>query len=182
MTTRKLQYLLSIAAASALAAGSMPVAWAASATANASATVLTPMTITKSTDLNFGELVAGNGVVTLDTAGARTKAGSTALPTGGSPTAARFDVTGDANHTFSVDFATGSSTVLTDASSNTMAVSWFAEVVGTAAPTPVSTGTPTTGTLNSGAAYIYVGGAVTVGASQAAGSYTGTIQVTVNYN
>ena len=40
----------------------------------------------------------------------------------------------------------------------------------------------TTGTLTSGAAFIFVGAKLTVGASQAAGTYTGIVKVTVAYN
>jgi len=36
--------------------------------------------------------------------------------------------------------------------------------------------------LSSGAADIYLGGTVTVGASQTTGTYTGTITVSVDYN
>lgn len=98
--------------------------------------------------------------------------------------AARFDVTGTGNNSFSIDY-TGSSTALTNGTpADDMAVNWITESVGTTTPTGKTDETTdaTTGTLNSGAAYIYVGGKLTVGAAQPAGTYTGTVQLTVAYN
>jgi len=40
----------------------------------------------------------------------------------------------------------------------------------------------TTGTLTAGAQTIYVGGVLTVAANQPAGTYTGTVSATVEYN
>jgi len=185
MTTqnkRTSQYLVAVAAA-LVAAGGMNAALAANnATASATAVVLVPISVVKTTDLSFGRLVAGNGTVTLDTAGARTKTGSTALPTGASSTAALFTVTGDTTNSFSISY-TGSSTVLSDGNApDDMAVTFISEAVGTASPTPVSSGQAATGTLVGGNAYIYVGATLVVGASQAAGTYTGTVAVTVDYN
>lgn len=168
-----------------VALATLRVAQAAdNASASATAEVLQPIAITKSADLVFGNVVAGNGVVTVATNGARTKAGATALPTGVTPVAARFDVTGSTNNTFAIDYA-GSDTVLTNGTpADDMAVNWITEAVGTATPTGKTDETTdaATGTLNAGAAYIYVGGKLTVGGTQAAGTYTGTVQVTVAYN
>jgi spore coat protein U-like protein len=46
----------------------------------------------------------------------------------------------------------------------------------------ITTGTVATGTLTGGAQTIYVGGALTVGANQVAGTYAGNINVAVDYN
>lgn len=183
MTTqhkRTSQYFVAIGL---LAAGGMNAAMAANnATASATAVVLVPISVVKTTDLSFGRLVAGNGTVTLDTAGARSKSGGTALPTGGTSTAALFTVTGDTTNTFGISY-TGSSTVLTDGTpADDMAVTFVSEAVGTASPTPVSSGQAATGTLVAGNAYIYVGATLAVGAAQPAGTYTGTVAVTVDYN
>lgn len=153
------------------------------ATASATAVVLQPIAVTKAADLVFGNVVAGNGDVTVATDGTRTKSGGTALPTGVAGVAARFDVTGSGNNTFSIDY-TGSDTVLTDGSSNTMAVDWITEALASASPTGKTdeTSDAATGTLSSGAAYIYVGGKLTVGGAQPAGTYTGVVKVTVAYN
>ncbi len=180
---RTSQYL-AIASAAALIAvlASGPALAANNATASATAVVLVPISVAKTTDLSFGRLVAGNGTVTLDTSGARTKTGTAALPTGASSTAALFTVTGDTTNTFSISY-TGSSTVLTNGTpADDMAVSFVSEAVGTAAPTGVTSGQASTGTLVSGNAYIYVGATLVVGASQNAGTYTGSVAVTVDYN
>lgn len=153
-------------------------------TATATAVVLQPIAVTKSADLVFGNVVAGNGDVTVATDGTRTKTGSTVLPSGGAaPAAARFDVTGTGNNTFSIDY-TGSDTTLSDGSGHTMAIDWITEAVGTASPTGKTNPATdaTTGTLNAGAAYIYVGAVLTVGGAQVAGTYTGIVKVTVDYN
>jgi len=180
----RLQALLALSALALLgAAGVQTVQAANSDSATATATVLTPIAIAKNADLDFGSVVAGNGNVTLNTSGGRTASGGTGLPSGGSPSAAHFTVTGTGNNTFSIDY-TGSSSVLTSVASDTMNVAWIAEVVATAAPTAYATtgANPATGTLASGTAHIYVGGQLTVASPQPAGTYTGTVQLTVAYN
>ena len=161
-------------------------AHAADASASATAEVLVPIAITKNTDLVFGKVVAGNGDVTLSTSGARTRTGAAVLPTGTTPSAARFDITGSGSNTFSIDTSASDAT-LSDGVSSTMAVDWITEVVTTTTPTGKTDETTdvTTGTLSaaaSGVAYIYVGGKLSVGTSQAPGTYTGSIRVTVAYN
>lgn len=184
-SNKKLQKRILVVAASLLAATGYSSSQAANtATASATAVVLVPIAVTKTTDLSFGRLVAGNGTVVVNTAGARTKTGSTVLPTGGAAaTAALFSVTGDTTNTFSISY-TGSTAVLTDGTpADDMNVTWIAEAVATASPTGKTALTQdATGTLASGAAFIYVGGSLDVGAAQPAGTYTGTIQVTVDYN
>ncbi len=171
----------------AIAAGLLAIAgtdssMAATATATATANVLIPISVAVGTNLNFGNVVAGNGTVTLSTSSVRTQAGGTiaALPSGVTAAAARFDITGDTTNSFSISFS--NSSVLTDSSSNTMAATWFWEVAATATPTAQTSGVPATGTLTGGAAYIYVGGTLAVGSSQVPGTYTGSLALTVDYN
>lgn len=161
----------------------LPAQAADNATASATAVVLVPIAVAKNADLVFGNLVAGNDDVTVSTSGARTKTGTTGLPTGGTAAAAaRFDVTGSGAATFSIDY-TGSDTVLTSGS-DTMAIAWISEAVATSGGATGKTATTTdaTGTLASGAAYIFVGAKLTVGSTQPAGTYTGSVKVTVAYN
>jgi hypothetical protein len=182
-TMSKAQGLLAASTLILLGVAGMHTVQAANTdSATATATVLTPIAIAKNADLDFGNVVAGNGNVTLNTSGGRTASGGTGLPSGGSPSAAHFTVTGTGNNTFSIDY-TGSSSVLTSGS-DTMNVAWISEVVATASPTAYATtgANPTTGTLSSGTAHIYVGGQLTVANPQPAGSYTGTVQLTVAYN
>ena len=186
MTTQRKRmslYFIAPAVLLALAAGGMQVARAANnATASATAVVLVPISVVKTTDLSFGRLVAGNGTVTLDTSGGRAKTGGTALPMGATPTAALFTVTGDTTNTFSISY-TGTSSVLTDGTpADDMTVTFITEAIGTTSPNAKTSGQDATGTLVAGNAYIYVGASLIVGAAQPAGTYTGTIAVTVDYN
>lgn len=172
----------------ALAIASLSVcahASAADATATATAEVLAPISITVGANLAFGNVVAGNGDVTVSTSGARTKTGAAAFSTSGaSPAAAQFNVSGAGSNTFSIDY-TGSTTMLTSSGGATMAIDWVTEAVtgtGTATGKTDASSDATVGTLSSGSARIYAGGKLTVGASQPAGNYTGSLKVTVAYN
>lgn len=144
-----------------------------SATATATATIVAPITIVKTVDMNFGNVAASTvaGTVILAPAGTRTFTGGVRLPVvPGTVTAASFDVTGEGANTYAITLPS-SAISLADASSHTMSVDVF-------------TSTPsTTGTLTSGAQTITVGGTLHVGATQAPGVYTsGNFTVTVNYN
>ncbi|MBV8503757.1 MAG: DUF4402 domain-containing protein [Paucibacter sp.] len=156
-------------------------AQAASTTATATATVLTPMTITKNTDLSFGNIVGGNGTVTIDTSGARSLAGNTAPAVSGGTalSAAKFTVGGTASQGYAITVTPPANL---SSGGNNMAFTAFWEALDTATPTPVSSGTPATFTPAGATSYILLGGTITVGANQAAGTYTGTITVNVDYN
>lgn len=145
------------------------------ATATASATVITPIAITRSAHMNFGNLsvqAATGGTVVLATDGTRTSTSGVTLPaTSGTVSAAAFNVTGTAAYTYAITLPT--TVTLTRASgSETMTASSF-----TSNPS-------TTGTLDgTGAQSFAVGATLTVGAAQVAGSYvSGNFNVTVNYN
>lgn len=153
-------------------------------TATVTATILTPIAVAKATDMNFGYILPNTtGTVTLATDGARTASGPS-LVAGITPTAAKFNVTGDGTATFSIAY-TGSDTVLTSGA-NTMAIDFITEAISGAAGAATgktATGTDaTTGTLDGGAAVIYAGGQLSVDAAQVAGVYTGNLVVTVAYN
>lgn len=147
------------------------------ASATSSATIVTPIAITKSGDMNFGNVSVQSttgGTVILAPAGTRTTggAGGVTLPAvTGTVTAAKFDITGANNYSYSITLP---STALTVSSgSNTMTVTSF-----TSNPSP-------TGTLDaSGKQTVNVGATLNVAAAQAAGNYTSAtpFNVTVNYN
>ena len=147
-----------------------------SATATATATIVTPIAITRTVHMNFGNLAVNNtiGTVILTPASTRSATGGvTFLPASpGTITAASFNITGLANATYSITLP-GVATTIDDGLGNTMTVFPF-----TSTPTP-------TGTLSAGGAQtLTVGATLNVGASQVAGVYTSAtpFTVTVNYN
>ena len=145
-----------------------------SATATSSATIITPIAISKSIDLNFGNVAVSPslaGTVQLSPASTRTAGGGVTLPVvTGTVSAAKFTVTGAAGSTFSISLPAAPITLTSGA--NTMTVGSF-----TSNPTP-------TGTLTAGTQDVYVGATLNVAAGQAAGVYTNAtgLVVTVNYN
>jgi len=141
------------------------------ATANASATIVTPISITKVTDLNFGAIVpsteAGTVIVGNDNSISKT-GGVTLISQLGTHSAAAFTVNGAANATFYIVPPT-TVTLTKTSSTETMTVSNLYHNA--------------TGTLDgTGAEAFNVGATLAVAASQVAGVYTGTFDVTVAYN
>lgn len=140
-------------------------ALAATATGNANATVLTPITISATTPLNFGTLSANatGGTVAITAAGARTVSG-TVVVTPAAFSAAVFTVLGTGSATFGITYPTGVS------------------VAGPGTAMGVVLTGASFGTLSGGSLAFPVGGTLTVGANQAAGAYTGSYIMTVEYN
>jgi len=148
----------------------------ATATAAASATIITPITITKTVDMNFGNVAVSAtiaGTAVLAPAGTRTTggAGGVTLPaTVGTVAAATFTVAGQASYTYAITLP-ASATITS--SGHTMTVNGF-----TSSPSA-------TGLLSSGGVQtLTVGATLNVAAAQAAGTYTNAsgVPVTVNYN
>ena len=177
------QHSLKIALISAIALGATALSGAASAANNASATatanVVTPIAITKSVDLAFGNFYAGAsaGTVAVNTNGTRTFTGGALTAIGGAtPAAAKFDVTGTAAMTYAISYASG---VTLTGPGTAMALTQVSDLTAAGgASSLVATGTLSAG----GAQSIYIGGTLAVGANQLAGAYTGTITATVDYN
>jgi hypothetical protein len=146
----------------------------ASATATSSATIVTPITITKTSDMSFGNVAVSattNGTVVMTPAGVRSATGGVTLPgTSGTVSAASFTVNGQTGYTYAITLPT--SLTITDGSANSM-------VVGSFTSTPTATGTLTGGTET-----LNVGATLNVGLSQVPGVYTSAtpFAVTVNYN
>jgi len=165
-----------IAAAAVLGSANSSFAQA-TATASASAVIITPIAISKTVDMNFGNIAvaaATGGTVVLDNTGSRTTggAGGVTLPSStGTVAAAEFSVSGQASFTYAITLP--SSATLSDGSGNSMSVGSFTS-------SPSSTGTLSSG----GTQTLTVGATLTVAASQASGTYTNStgVPVTVNYN
>lgn len=146
----------------------------ATASAAASATIVSPIAIAQAADMNFGNIAvsATGGTVVLSPAGVRTITGGVTLPaTTGTVSAASFNVTGTGSYTYAITLPSGSITI-TNPASVTMSVGSF-------------TSTPSgTGALDgAGTQTLTVGATLTVAAGQASGLYDGgSFDVTVNYN
>ena len=169
-----------LASAVALGAFGASSSFAAGASSNSSATVIVPIAITHSVDLNFGKFAPGTGgEVTVATDGARTTTGPILSVSGSTPTAAKFDVTGDSNATYGITWGGAAELTDSDASLETVALSKISDLTAGGA----TSGNVSSGTLDgSGDQSIYLGGALTVGASQVVGTYTGDVTATVEYN
>jgi len=159
-----------------LIAGTTTTAFAQStASAIATANVITPISISKNTDMAFGNLAvqaATGGTVVLAPAGSRTRTSGVTLPaTTGTVSAASFTVNGNGSYTYSITLPS---------SAVTLTHSGGVEVMTATAFTSSPSGT---GTLSSGTQNIAVGATLNVAAAQLAGVYTsGNFDVTVNYN
>lgn len=150
----------------------------ATATASISATVVTPIAISKTADLNFGSFAADDtvaGTVVIAPAGTRTFTGgaSAVSSSAGTVTAASFTVTGESTSTFAITLPS-SAVTLTHATDVTKTMS-----VGTFVSNPSGTGT-----LVAGSMAVTVGATLTVAAAQTTGVYTNAsgLPVTVAYN
>jgi hypothetical protein len=147
----------------------------ATGTANANATIAKPITILSTADLDFGTIVpngVGNGnlTVAVSTAGARSIAGNVdGALLGGTPAAAAFGVTGRPNATYAITLPG--------------AVAMGAMSVGTFTDSAAGASTLTDpGGTGTGSDSFTVGATLTVPETQAAGNYTASFSVIVNYN
>ena len=137
------------------------------ASASASADILTPISLAKVTDLVFGSIspTGTPGTLVLSAAGVRTPTNvTTASGTFGT---ASFTATGTGSQTFTITPDT--SITIDDGAAHTMTVDTFTTSAGA-------------GTLSLGTQTFNVGATLHVGANQFAAHYTGTFSVTVAYN
>jgi hypothetical protein len=140
------------------------------------ATVIAPITIAKTIDMNFGNLVStvDGGAIVLPTTGVRTGVAAILAGPDGSPTAASFTVGGEVDYTYGITLPAAAFNVENgDATAATMEV-------GTFVSSPDATATSLTG----GEETLLVGATITLLANQASGVYTNTTDmiVTVFYN
>lgn len=174
--------VLNAALASVVVLGSACVvsnAYAATGTANTTATVITPISIAKNTDLAFGKFSAlTGGSIKVDTDNAISVTGAVVKGTGSTGTAAKFTVSGDTNNSFSISHSTSNLLTHTVTPASTMALATVSALTAASG----TTAHVTSGTLSSGTQTIFVGGTLTVASGQLAGDYAGTITTTVEYN
>lgn len=143
---------------------------AATVTANASANVLAPLDIAVGTNaMDFGDV---SGDADTATTVVLTTAGTTSSPDGasaaGTPTAGDFDVTGAGTLAYDITLPADGVVTLTGGGP-AMAVDSFTDSAGGSS------------SLTGGADSFTVGATLTINAGQAAGAYSGTYDVTVNY-
>jgi len=144
------------------------------ATASIGVTIVTPIGITKSVDMDFGNIATGmsaGGTAVLGTDGSRSTTGDATLPSAkGSPKAAAFIVTGAGNYTYTISLP--SSSIRMNGSTANVTIGSFVS-------SPASIGT-----LTSGTQVVNVGATLTIPPSTAADIYTNSsdLSITVNYN
>lgn len=145
------------------------------ASATATATIVTPISIVKDVDMNFGNVAVrstAGGTVVLSPAGGRTATGGVTLPsTNGTVSAASFTVSGTGSYHYTITLPVSAITISSGA--NTMTVTTFTS-------TPTGAG----GVLTAGEQTLNVGATLNIGAAQPSGVYVSDtpFDVTVNYN
>lgn len=130
-----------------------------------------PIAIGSTQALGFGGFVANaGGLLTISPAGIRSTTGAVLLLPSMGGSAAQFSVSGDAGMSYAITLPPDG-TVSLASGANTMAVNGFSS-----SPGP-------TGQLGLGGTQtLAVGARLSVGANQPPGSYSGSFQITVDYN
>ncbi|MDX9726872.1 MAG: DUF4402 domain-containing protein [Bacteroidales bacterium] len=142
------------------------------ASSTAAAMIVAPLTINNTVGLHFGTIMRGTalGDVTVETDGDRTSSGGVTLSTiAPVHTVAQFTIQGEAGRAYTITLPAADITIT--GAGDPMTVGTF--LSDPAAGTYVPVGTSTT---------LSVGATLDVAANQAAGPYTGTFSVSVNYN
>jgi hypothetical protein len=144
--------------------------YAATASSNATATVITPIAISNTQDLAFGSFstTAAAQTVTISAAGARSSVGAIVVPSS-TFSASSFNVTGSGTLTYSITLPSNGTVTVTGP--------------GTAMPVNTFTSNPSgTGALTAGAQTLTVGATLSTNSPQTVGAYSGSFNVSVDYN
>ena len=147
----------------------------ASAAAVASATIIAPVQIAKTKDLNFGNITPSNaaGSVSLKTNGSRITKGGTSLPTNdpGKPTVAEFTITGEGNSAYSITIPKENITIINEDGSSMTINNIVCEL-------------KETGAMTNGRQTYRIGATLNVGPAQQKGHYINEndLCITVSYN
>jgi|SRR4051794_23117626 hypothetical protein len=183
----KMRFTVYLAAAAATLAVATPaVAQQATVTANATAkgVVLLPLTLSKTSDLDFGTVIAsttsaGSVVISADDGSRSVTGGVVGVPNypGGR---ALFQGAGTANQ--AVVLTLSAPSVLTSGANSITVNSMTFDSGAASAPDPLSGNLVTSRTIDStGAFAVGVGGDFAIAQSQANGLYTGAFSVTAEY-
>jgi hypothetical protein len=154
------------AGAAAITAGLYSTAaTAATVTADAQATVIQPLVVTQTNGgMNFGDLSVGTvGGTLILTPGGGLTASADVDTAGGTVQAGNYNVAGEAGKVYTISF---DASATLNSAGNTMTVDTFTD------DAPASPTVPSS---------FNVGGTLNVDPSQAAGTYTGSYTITVNY-
>jgi Mat/Ecp fimbriae major subunit len=151
---------------------------AASGTATSRARVLRQVTVSVDRDLNFGTIVGGTSAasVTVDPTGALTGCGvvGSGGVCGGSTTSARFNVSGTAGQVVGV---TSSPTTFSISNTGGDTMTVHVDTISTTSQTLSGT----FGQAAAGTAAFTFGGTLDLGVSQADGDYSGTFNMSFDY-
>jgi len=147
-----------------------------SADATATAALITPLSISKNVDMDFGTLAAGNttGTAVLNVSNTITTTTGSVKAITGSPKSAKFTVTGEPNKVVAISYPSSSITLTKVSSTEQLTLGTFTNNIGAA-----------TQDLGAGGSFeIYLGATLTVPANSPAGTYDSdnNLTVTVNYN
>lgn len=135
-------------------------------------TTLLGISVINNQGLSFGKFAAASaGSVTISPTGVRSATGGVVLLSSDGGAAAQFTVSGDSSLTYDIILPADSVVSLTAAGGQTMPVRAFAS-------SPSGTGQLGIG----GSQTLHVGATLDVGSGQTPGAYTGSFEVTVNYN
>ncbi len=170
--TKSLIRSFAVAAAAVMVIVPAGKALAASAQGTASATIVQAIGISAGDALRFGNAApdaVNPGTVIVGTDGSRSNTGGVTLSEMAAYGAASFEVSGDPNATYTITLP--ASILLSDGGENQMTVDGFVS-------NPNGTGTLS----GAGSQTINVGATLNVSAGQATGSYSGTFEVSVDYN
>ena len=143
------------------------------AAANAGANIITPISIVKVTDINFGDLVPSTEesvIVKMEQDGTISSAAQYYLSTG-TRTAASFKISGEADHTYKINCPT---TIALEGPGDDMTLTFNSSWASLAID-----GTPLT--LTDGTQTLNLGGSLALAANQTAGAYSAEFNVTVAY-
>ena len=149
-----------------------------STTAISTTEIITPISITKNIDLNFGVFSTDGtvGSIALTPAAAAVTTASTGIKITNlkTPTAAKFTVSGDSNYTYSMTVPGTIELKGTTVVTNTLTIKDFTSSLSALSG----------GVLASGSQVIYVGGTLVIPVTSKKDIYTNTtgLVVTVNYN